>query len=327
MRTRAWAFLVVAGLALAAASFLAGVLDPRDPELWRTVLELRGARLGVAMLAGAALSVGGVLVQSLFRNPLADPSILGTTAGATLGAEVVLVAGELGLVQGALRYPTPEMLAPWGALIGALTSLALLLGILRWARSSLAILLVGFVMSSFCMSVSSFVTSLAQEHWELGRAVFGFALGGLAGSGTRHVALALPLVLSALVAAWLWGPTLDVLLSGEEEAASLGVDLDVARRWCAVWVAVLTAAAIAVGGAAGFVGLIVPHIARRYAGPSHRGLIPMAAVGGSVFVVGCDVVARIVPTTSEVPLGVVTGLVGAPVFVFLLLRARKELSF
>lgn len=324
MRAAAWLVLVVAAVALAVGSLSAGAVGLDQVDLLRTVIELRTARLGVAMLAGAALSVGGVVVQSLFRNPLADPSILGTTAGATLGAEVALVASSLFLAGGGGAIS--EMLLPVGALFGALASLACLLVVSKWVEGSLAILLIGFVLSSLCMSLSGFVSSLAQERWELGRAVFGFALGGVGGSGLRHIALAAPLVVSGIVSAWFWGRSLDLLLSGEEEAAALGVDVRSTRRWCAVWVAMLTAAAIAIGGGVGFVGLVVPHLARRYAGHSHRQLIPMAALGGAVFVAACDVLARSLPTTSEVPLGVVTGLVGAPVFLLLLARSRKELS-
>jgi iron complex transport system permease protein len=140
------------------------------------------------------------------------------------------------------------------------------------------------------------------------------------------VLLALPLVLFGTAASWLWARPLDLMLSGEDEAASLGVDVRAVQRWCIVWTAVLTGAAVAVGGNIGFVGLIVPHAARRFVGVSHRLLVPVAALGGGAFVVACDLLARLVPGRSELPLGVITGLIGAPLFLTILLRSGREPS-
>jgi len=164
----------------------------------------------------------------------------------------------------------------------------------------------------------------AIDESELGRAVVSFTLGGLGGVGWPHVRLALPLVGAGLIAAYLWGRPLDLLLSGDEEASTLGVDVTRARRWSIIWVAVLTAAAVALGGNIAFVGLVVPHALRPFVGSEHRRLVPAALLGGGVFLGACDLLARALPTQTEVPLGVVTGILGAPLFLLLLLRSARE---
>ncbi|MEL6908290.1 MAG: iron chelate uptake ABC transporter family permease subunit, partial [Planctomycetota bacterium] len=221
------------------------------------------------------------------------------------------------------RAVPPELVLPLGCLAGAWLSLTVLLVIVRRNSGPLAVLLTGFILSSLFLSVGGFLTSLAQERWELGRAVVAFTLGGVEAKGPRHVALALPLVAAGAAAAFGWRRHLDVLLSGEEEAQALGVDVPLVRRWVIAWTATLTAAAVAVGGNVTFVGLVVPHVLRPFVGVSHRALLPTALVGGAAFVTWADVLTRVLPTRGQVPLGVVTGLVGAPVFLVLLARANR----
>lgn len=313
-------YLALFGLAalIAFASMTVGAGSLADEGLRDTLLSLRGARLAASFLAGAALAVGGVVVQGLLRNPLASPSILGTTAGAALGGQLVLLA--LPLVALPVRS---EMAVPIGCLLGALVSLLVLLALLRHTNDAVTLLLTGFVLSSLFLAFGSFVTSLAQNDWELGRAVVAFSLGGVSSAGTDHVLFALPLVIAGVGAAFGWGKALDLLLSGEEEARSLGVDVTRLRWWSAIWVATLVAAAVSLGGNVSFVGLVVPHVLRPFSGWSHRKLVPAAALGGGVFLAACDVVTRAIPSHGEIPLGVVTGLVGAPLFLFLLLRQRR----
>lgn len=314
------ALVVVAGLSL-----LVGPGDLGDVALRDTFLSLRGARLVGAMLAGGALAVGGALVQGLFRNPLASPSILGTTAGASFGGQCVLLAhGSLASV-GILSWVAPEMMLPIGCMAGAFLSLLVLLFFVRRGADLLALLLIGFALTSLLLALGSFLTTIAQERYELGRAVVSFTLGGLGGVGWAHVRLAIPLVFAGVIAGWLFGRPLDVLLAGEEEAASLGVDVPSTRRWTIAWVGVLTAAAVALGGNIAFVGLVVPHALRPFVGAEHRRLIPASLLGGAAFVATCDLLARILPTQVEVPLGVVTGLIGAPFFLILLVRWRREM--
>ncbi len=314
-----WLLLLIVFIGAGAASLFVGAGDLSDPELRATLVRLRSARLAAASLAGAALAAGGVMVQGLLRNPLASPSILGTTAGASLGGQLVLVAvPSVGV--GALPH---ELLVPVGCLLGAGVSLAVLLGLLHVTDDLLVLVLTGFILSSLFLSVSGLLTSLAQDDWALGRAVVAFSLGGVSGVGWRSVRLALPLVVVGVVACWGWGKPLDLLLSGEEEARSLGVETGRVRWWTATWVSVLVAGAVSVGGNVSFVGLVVPHALRPFAGVDHRRLLPAAVVAGATFTALCDVLTRVLPARGEVPLGVVTGLVGAPVFLVLLLRSRR----
>jgi iron complex transport system permease protein len=321
-------YLALAGLLtlLVLAGLWLGAGDLGDPALRATLLELRATRLGAAFLAGAALAVGGVVAQGLFRNPLVSPSILGTTGGAMLGGQLALLAFVAFPALRTLPYVGPTMLLPLGCLLGAQLALLLLLSFVRQRGDSLSLLLTGFILSSLFLALGSFVTSLAQDSWDLSRAVVSFTLGGVSGVTRRQIWLAIPFVSFGIAAAWGWGRTLDLLLSGEEEAGALGVDVLQARRWLTVWLAVLTSAAVAVGGNVIFVGLIVPHALRPFVGVQHRRLVPAAALGGGTFVLACDILARTVPTRSEIPLGVVTGLIGAPVFLWLLARSRRELA-
>lgn len=297
--------------------------EPVDSaELEGAVTRLRVLRASAALLAGSALAVGGVLVQGLFRNPLASPSIIGTTAGATLGGRLAIWLLHILVTTGSLGHIPPEMVLPIGCVLGAFLALGVLLLIQQKRDDLVTVLLSGFMLSSLFLAISGLVTSIAQERWELARAMIAFSLGDVSGAGLPHVLLATPLVVAGTVAAFLWGRSLDLMLSGEEEAETLGVDVTALRRFCVIWTAVLTAAAVSVGGNLSFVGLVVPHALRRFVGESHRRLVPAAAILGGAFVIGCDLVTRLLPTVSEVPLGVVTGLIGAPTFLVVLLRQR-----
>jgi len=309
---------------VALASLLVGSGDLSDVRLSSTFLELRATRFSAAFLAGSSLAVGGVMVQGLFRNPLAEPSILGTTAGASLGGKLAMLSFQV-LAGGAVgTMVAPEMMLPLGCVIGACAALAALLMVQRTGDDVVVLLLTGFLLSSLFVALGGLATSLAMERWELARAMLDFALGDVSGVGVQRVVLAAPLVVFGLVAAYLWAPTLDLMLSGEEEAAALGVEVREVRVACVLWAGILTAAAVSIGGQVGFVGLIVPHALRPLLGVSHRKLIPAAALLGGTFVAACDVLTRALPTRAEMPLGVVTGLIGAPLFLVLLLRSRRE---
>ena len=319
----AYVILLGALLVVVVLSLFVGPGDLGDAELRATFLSLRGARIAGAVLAGGALASAGAMVQGLFRNPLASPSILGTTAGASFGGQAVLL-GHASLVSaGALTWLAPELLLPIGCMAGAFMSLAVLMAFVRRGADLLALLLIGFALTSLLLALGSFLTTLAQEQYELGRAVVSFTLGGLGGVGWAHIALASPLVVAGLLAGWLWSRPLDILLAGETEAASLGVDVVSARRWTIAWVGVLTAAAVAIGGNIAFVGLVVPHALRPFVGERHRRLIPTSFLGGATFLGACDLLARVIPSRVEAPLGVVTGLIGAPLFLWLLGRGRR----
>jgi iron complex transport system permease protein len=319
-----YAALAVLALLVAGASTLVGQGSLGDEALAGTFLRLRAARLSAAFLTGSALSVAGVLVQGLFRNPLASPSIIGTTAGANLGGQGALLLGHW--LFGATLSPwlAPDLLLPVGCVLGALASLTLLLAIVRAHDDLVVLLLTGFLLSSLFISLGAFVTSLARERWELSRAMLSFALGDISGTGPRQIAMATPLIVLGVLFAWTWSRPLDLMLSGEEEAKSLGADVPLVRRWVVVWSAVLSAGAVALGGNVGFVGLVVPHALRPFVGTAHQTLLPACALAGGTFVVACDIVCRVMPGQGEMPLGVVTGLIGAPAFLWLLVRERAR---
>ncbi len=315
--------LLALSMIIVAASLFTGKVEATDAALWAHFLDLRAARTAVGFLVGAALAVSGVLVQGLFRNPLASPSVLGTSAGASVGGQAALVTFQWVFAAHVPDWFHAEMMIPLGCLAGALLALGLLLLVVRVSDDLLVLLLTGFLLSSLFLSLGAFLTNLAQDSWELGRAVVAFTLGDLGGSGKRQVLLCIPLVVIGIIYSWGWGSALDLMLSGEDEARSLGVPVERVRFWTIVWTAVLTAAAVSAAGNVGFVGLVVPHALRPFVGVRHRWLIPASALGGGAFVVFCDLLCRHAPGQAELPLGVITGIIGAPVFLVLLLRSRR----
>lgn len=316
--------LIILLLALAGLSMVVGVGDLGDPDLRATLLELRGMRIIAACLVGAGLAIAGVIMQGLFRNPLADPGVIGTSAGAVFGGMVtVLVSFFLGTS----TILPPVVLLPLGSVAGGIMSLWLVLFVAKRSADNLTVLLAGVVLGMLFTSLGTALNAWAQTDFELARSLMVFSFGSIDAKGLEHLLLATPLVLGGLWAAWRWAPSMDVLLSGEEEAASLGVDLARARRWLIIWATLPVAGAVAIGGSVAFVGLVVPHILRGLIGPLHRGLIPCAALGGAIFVLLCDVIARSLPTQGEIPLGVISGLIGAPLFLYLMARTRREARF
>jgi len=306
-------------VALAGLSLLFGAGDLGDGNLRATFLELRGLRLVAAALIGSSLSVAGVMMQGLFRNPLAEPGVMGTNAGAMLGGSVSLILYET------LHPPVPAaVMLPLGCVGGGLLSLWVVLMVARRSRDTIGVLLAGVIIGMLVTSLGALLSAIIQDDWQLSRALMQFSLGKIDTKGLGHVALAAPLWAGGIIAAFFWGRQLDVLLAGEDEARSLGVDLNGLRRWLIIWSTLLVAGAVAIGGAISFVGLVVPHFMRALVGAHHRMLVPFSAVGGALFVLGCDVLVRVLPTRGELPLGVITGMVGAPLFLMMLVRARRE---
>jgi iron complex transport system permease protein len=307
---------------LAAGAALSLAIGPITwAQVDHQVLTLRGTRLAAGALAGAALAVAGTLMQGLFRNPLAEPAVVGVTAGAALGAQVAVLLAAV--APAAVVVLPTELWRPLAAFVGALGALAALLMLSRRKADLAALLLIGMVLSVLISSLAAYLVAIANDRYELGRALVSFALGALDAASPAAVALAVPLVAISVAAAWFWSGPLDVALSGAAEAASLGVDLRRLRRWLLVWTALLCAAAVAVGGGVGFVGLIVPNALRATLGPAHRALIPASALGGAAFLTLADVCARAChPGPGEIPLGAITGLVGAPFFLWFFRRER-----
>ncbi len=318
LHARVWWTLALLVLTSLVLGLLLGRGSLDDPLLKDTLLSMRAQRVAVAFLGGAALATGGVIAQALFRNPLADPSVLGTTAGASLGGQIVLIASAL-VFRGQLPAAfAPEMLVPMGCVVGAGIALGVVLLISARMKSPITLVLTGFVLSTLFGSFSQLLISASQESWQLMRALNAFMSGSVSGSGPRQVTIAALLVLGGTLPALFWSRSFDLLLSGEEEALSLGVDVPRVRLWAVIWAATITAGAVAVGASVGFVGLVVPHAMRALVGHAHRRLMPAVFVGGGAFLVLCDVLTRIIPFDGELSLGAITGLIGAPVFLWML---------
>lgn len=305
---------VLAAKLMPFASFGGSAITPADEAI---VWVIRLPRVIVGALVGAGLATAGVIMQSLFRNPLAEPNLTGVGPGAVLGAVLVFVTG----------LATVSVVAiPIASITCALLALFLVYGIATrgGATPVTTLLLAGIAVGALLTAVSSFLISINIVNWQVAEQMVFWMMGGLDSRTWAHVWLCAPFVAIGIVAALLQARTLDLLLLGHETAAALGVDIEGAKRLLVVTSALLTGASVGVAGLVGFVGLIVPHAVRLVLGPAHHRLIPASAVAGAAFVVGCDLLARVVRPPAEVRLGIVTAICGAPFFLALLLGRLRE---
>ena len=277
------------------------------------VWDLRAPRVVLGLLVGALLAGSGAAYQGVFRNPLADPYLLGIAAGAGLGATIAIVV-EL---QDVLGVVDP---VPLAAFAGALVAVAAA-GTLSVRRgrvgSPTTLILAGVAVANFFTAIQTFVQ---QQNSETLQQVFAWILGRLSTAGWAEVRLLLPYTAVCVVGLVLAVGPLDVLAVGDEEASTLGLRPRAARRAILVVASLGAAAAVAVSGLIGFVGLIVPHTVRLMAGTSHRRVIPLSLLFGAAFLALADVVARTVQAPAELPIGVITAFVGAPFFLVILRR-------
>jgi len=281
------------------------------------LLDVRLPRVLVAALVGGSLALCGAALQGLFKNPLADSSVLGVSAGASLGAVLALYLGLAAQTVWAL-----PLLAFVGA---ALTAFAVYAIASRRGHTPVGTLLLsGVALGGFNAAMTSFVLSIALANYDIGRQIIGWLMGGLDGRTWDHVKLALPAMLLGTVVILTHARDLDALLLGETHAGAVGVNIVRVRRSIILCTSLLTGAAVAVSGAIGFVGLVVPHVLRLVIGPGHRWLLPTSIVTGAAFLVLTDMAARTLIRPEEIRLGVLTSAIGAPFFIFLLLKSRKE---
>jgi iron complex transport system permease protein len=274
------------------------------------VWQLRAPRAVLAFLVGGSLGVAGAGLQALVRNPLADPFLLGLSGGAGLGAVTAI----------ALRLPGPWAL-PLAAFAGALLALGLVyrLGVVGGSALDPRVLLLGGVaVGAFAAAVTTAIISVADAS-EL-RNAFLWLWGGLSGASWQAVLVLVVYTPLPLIALAVSARPLDLLALGEEPAGYLGADVERVKRRVYLAASLLTAAAVAVSGVIGFVGLIVPHLVRLIWGHRHRALLPAAFVGGGALLAGADTVARMAIAPRELPVGIVTALLGVPAFVLLLRR-------
>jgi iron complex transport system permease protein len=287
-----------------------GRLSPTDETiLW----QIRLPRVVLGALVGAMLATAGASYQGVFRNPLADPYLLGVAAGAGLGATL------------SVAYVPSRQLLPPAAFLGGMVAVALTYAIGRSSgrdRSTATLVLAGVTVVSFFTAIQTFVQ---QQHSDTLQQVYSWILGSLPSSGWHDVVLLLPYVAISLAAILLHRRLLDVLSLGDEEAASLGVNVGRVRLAVVLAATIGTAAAVAVSGLIGFVGIIVPHAIRLVAGGSYRRLLPLSIVVGAGFLVLADVVARTALSPAELPIGVVTAFCGAPFFAVVLRTSRRTI--
>lgn len=277
--------------------------------------ELRMPRIVLGGLVGAMLAVAGASYQGVFRNPLADPYLLGVAAGAGLGATIVIAYVE---------NPSDRLL-PFAAFAGATAAVVVAYSVGRsiGGRSSLTLILAGIAVASFFTAVQTF---LQQRNAETIRQVYTWILGRLATSGWSEVLTLLPYVVVAGTVLLLHRRLLDVMAVGDAEADSLGISSDRVRAIVVIFATLGTAAAVAVSGLIAFVGIVVPHAIRIGVGPSHRSLIPLSMIFGAAFLILADLAARTVADPAELPIGVITAFIGAPFFVFILRTSRRSLG-
>lgn len=305
--------LDVAGVLLAR-----GLGWPRQPEwpaTWDTILfSIRLPRTVLVALTGAALAGSGAAYQGLFRNPLADPYLIGIASGAGLGAVVVM----------AWQWPATLLgmaAVPAGAFVGALLTAALVVNLARLGAptASTTLILAGVAVGAFASALMTFL--MLRSQGELRRAM-AWLLGGFALGGWDPVWAALPYIGVGLLILLLMTRPLNVLQFGEDQARQLGLDVERVKLIVIAAASLATAAAVAFSGIIGFVGLIVPHMVRLLWGPDHRRLLPLAILAGAAALLLADVAARLVLAPQELPVGIITALAGAPFFLWLLRRSR-----
>lgn len=279
------------------------------------VVDIRAPRVVLAVVVGACLAAAGVIMQGIFANPLAEPGLVGVSSGAAVAAIVAIVLGLTAVGFWVL---------PLAAVVGGLgvTAAVYLLARVGGRTEVLTLILTGVAVNAFAGAVIGLLMSISDDA-EL-RSITFWNLGSLSAATWSSVVLVLPLALLGLALAPLLSRTLDLLALGERGAAHLGVDVERTRSIAILLTAMLTAAAVAVAGIVLFVGLVVPHALRLVLGPAHRLLLPAAALGGATLLVLADLLARTVVAPREIPLGVLTALIGSPVFFWLLRREHKR---
>ncbi len=295
----------------AAVRALVGGPGAVAPEVYAIVVELRVPRVLLAASVGAALAASGTTYQALFRNDLADPYVIGVSAGAALGAVATISAGAGGFA------------VPVAAFFGALGTVTLAFRIAHRGGGIRMedLLLAGLALSALLTAVTSLLLVLSSTSLQQAMA---WLLGGFGGRGWPHLAHVAPFLVAGYLVVQARWRELNLLLLSEDEAWSLGVDVARERRWLVAGATVMSAASASVAGLVGFVGLVVPHLVRRLVGPDHRLLLPGSALAGGALLVAADVVARTAASPAEVPVGIVTALLGVPFFLWLLRRGGQS---
>lgn len=277
--------------------------------------EIRIPRVVLGAIVGAMLAIAGATYQGVFRNPLADPYLLGVSSGAGLGATLAIVLG------GAAAQAMVPPAAFAGGMIAVLATYALGRSV-GGGRTEVVIILAGVAVAAFASAIQTF---FMQRHDDTLRQVYSWMLGRLTTSGWAEVTRVLPYVIVSVAVIFLFRRMLDVMAVGDVEAATLGISPSRVRLVLISVATLGTAAVVSVSGLIGFVGIVIPHAVRMVIGPGHRLLLPVSLLVGAAFLVLADVVARTAMSPAELPIGVVTAAIGAPFFLFVLRRSRGQI--
>lgn len=318
--------LALLSLALAALSMLIGasgglgellamIASGNADTATMIMMEVRLPRTLLALMIGATLGLAGASLQGYLRNPLADPGVVGVTSAASLGAVLALYTGI------SMAFP---LALPMMGIAGALLCALLLQG-LAGKGGVLSLVLAGVAVSSLCAALMSLALNLSPNPYAAAEIMF-WLMGSVTDRSMDHVAFAAPFIIIGWVVLVLSARALDALSLGEESAASLGVNLIVTRNLVVGGTAISVGAATSVSGGIGFIGLVVPHLLRPLVGHSPSRLLLASALGGAALLLAADILVRVLPTGMELKLGVVTALVGAPFFLWLIFRARTEIE-
>lgn len=293
-----------------------GVESPLTERQEALLMELRLPRVVMGAIVGALLATAGGAYQGVFRNPLADPFLLGAAAGAGLGATMVMVFGTD-------LTTDPRALVPVAAFVGALLGVAAAyaLGSTAGGGGTAALVLAGVAVSSFLSAAQTLVQQMGVDQLQR---IYAWLLGGLGRGGWDDVRLIAPYAVVGLAVLLLSGYLLDMLALGDDKAVSLGLNPAAVRLVVIAAASLATAAAVSVSGLIGFVGIVVPHIVRRLVGSNYRAILPVTVLAGGSFLVTVDIVARTIVAPAELPIGVVTAFLGAPFFVLILRTTRHR---
>jgi len=278
---------------------------------------IRVPRVLIAAIVGSSLAIAGAQMQGLFQNPLASPGIIGTSSGGALGAVIALASG---LASYSMFYI--PIFASGGALLALFT--VYILATQNGKTPVATLLLAGIALNALIAAITSFIITVSWVEYDIAREIVFWLMGGLDNRTWSHVWIALPGALLGSTLAFIYIRELDILLMGQETAYSLGVEVEKVQRIILFSTALLTGTAVAVSGVVGFVGLIIPHVVRLFVGPKHRYLIPFSAVTGAIFLILVDLLARTISSPTEIRLGILTAVFGAPFFLYLL---RKHSQF
>ncbi len=283
-----------------------------DPMLQAIIWHIRFPRVLLAALVGAALSSGGLVFQALLRNPLAEPYILGISGGAAIG-------GIIGILLGFSRFPGVTLIAFAGSMCTLMLVMIISSGQSILKKDSL--LLAGVMVNAFCSAVIMFLVSMSQDS-RLHNIIF-WLMGDMSMTDLQQVGILSAILIPGFILIFCLSNAMNLLLMGREMAMSMGLQLKTITVTLLVATSFMVSATVSYCGLIGFVGLVIPHLLRMVLGPDHRVLVPACILGGGAYMVFCDLLARTLPRQGEMPAGVITALIGAPLFIFLLKRSNR----